>query len=297
MQKLQEPGESLSPPESLPNLNLDKSSQGEPIPNRSLGVFATFAKASLKTQQLAIACTATLISASVVFFALQISVPTIVPQGSATSSQLPTVGLEALVTGVTVGVITWLLGQVASKRLNRDLEQLRNCFEVVSQGDLSTQVTEHSLQELGQLATTFNQMTQVLRAKFDEVQRQAEEQEKEKENLQHKLLQIIHNLELTAEKNLLVQDTEPADDEEEILPPGTLLDFLDNLHSWSKVTTTPELLLGSSSLEEVKQRKQELEYRYAWLQALQDETKRELALLSLIGQFPERERSREANEG
>ncbi|HEY9606852.1 MAG TPA: hypothetical protein V6C85_34910, partial [Allocoleopsis sp.] len=77
----------------------------------------------------------------------------------------------------------------------------------------------------------------------------------------------------------------------------TLLDFLDNLHSWSKVTTTPELLLGSSSLEEVKQRKEELEYRYAWLQALQDETKRELALLSLIGQSTERERAREANEG
>ena len=299
MQKRQEPGESLSPSKPLPNLDLDDSSQCEPVPNRSLGVFATFAKASFQTQQLTVACAAALISALVVFFVLQISVPNVVQQGSSSSSQLATIGWEALVTGVTVGVITWMLGQGVSKRLNRDLEQFRHRFEAVLQGDWSLPVTEHSSKEFGQLATTFNQMTQVLKARFDEAQQKAEEQEKEKANLQHKLLQVIHDLELTAEKNSLVQDAEPTDEEndEGILPPGTLLDFLDNLHSWSKVTTTPELLLGSSSLEEVKQRKEELEYRHAWLQALQDETKRELALLSLIGQSSERERVREANEG
>jgi HAMP domain-containing protein len=299
MQKLQEPGESLSPPEQLPSLNLDESSQGKPTPNRSLGVFATFANASLKTQQLVIACTAALISALVVFLVIQIFVPTVVQRGSASSSPLVTIGLDTLVTGVTVGLITWTLGQSAIKRINQDLEHLQAQFEAVMQGDLSIQVIGHSSKEFGQLAKTFNQMTQVLGTRLDEAQRKAEEQGKEKENLQHKLLQVIHALELTAERNSLVQDAVPTDEEngEGILPPGTVLDFLDNLHSWSKITTTPELLLGSSTLEEVKQRKEELEYRHAWLQALQDETKRELALLALLCQSPERERVREANEG
>ncbi|HEY9601550.1 MAG TPA: HAMP domain-containing protein, partial [Allocoleopsis sp.] len=224
MQKLQEPGESLSASEPLPNLNLDKSSPGESIPNRRLGVLAAFANASFKTQQLVIGCTAALISAAVVFFVLQTSVPNVVQQGSASSSQLATLGWEAMVTGVTVGVITWMLGQGVSTRLNRDLEQFQNRFEAVLHGDWSLPMTEYSSKELGQLATTFNQMTQVLRTRFDEAQRKAEQQEKEKEHLQYKLLQVIHDLELTAEKNLLVQDTEPTDEEndEGILPPGTL---------------------------------------------------------------------------
>lgn len=298
MQKLQEPGKSLSPSEQLPSLNLDEHSQGKPTPNRSLGAIAT-AHSSLKIQQLVIASTAAVVSALMVFFVCQISVPTMVLEGSLTLSPLATIGLGALGTGVTVGVITWMLEQAAIKRIDRDLEHLQNRLEAVIQGDLSVQATEHSSQEFGQLATTFNQMTQVLRTRFDEAQRKAEEQEKEKENLKNKLLQVIQNLELTAEKNSLVQDTEPTDEENEegILPPGTVLGFLDNLHSWSKIATAPELLLGSSTLEEVTQRKDELEYRYAWLQALQDETKRELALLSLICQSPERERVREANEG
>jgi hypothetical protein len=123
-------------------------------------------------------------------------------------------------------------------------------------------------------------------------------QEKENEDLQQKLMQIIHNLDLTFDNDSNLETTvvTPEDYETPDNPPGSLLEFLDNFHKWSQLPTAPELLLGSSTLEEIQQRKDQLQYRQVWLQAIMEETEREIKLISPIAQLGDKNNVKEINE-
>ncbi len=297
MQKPQDEEESLSSSKQLPSFTPVNSSSSEFAPKSRPRVVAAFENASLKTQQLVIASTVAVISALSVLAVIQISAYTIRLPISTGLSQLTVMGLAALITGVTVGLTTLALGRITINRINRSIDKLQSQFQAVAQGDLGVQVTVESANELGQLAMNFNQMTQALNTRLNEAQGEASEQEKE-ENIQQKLMQPSSSLELTPNGNLLdVEVISSEDDELDITPQGTLLDFLDNLHNWFKVTADPEQLAGSSTLEELQQRKEELQYRQVWLRALQDETSRELQFLSLIGQPANQEQIRETQEG
>lgn len=297
MQKPQDDEESLSSSKQLPSFTPVNSSSSEFAPKSSPRVVAAFENASLKTQQLVIASTVAVISALSVLAVIQISAYTIKLPISTALSQLTVIGLAALITGVTVGLTTLALGRITTNRINRSLDNLQSQFQAVAQGDLGVQVTVESPNELGQLAMNFNQMTQALNTRLNEAQGEASEQQKE-EDIQQKLMQPSSSLELTPKGDLLdVEVISSEDDELDLAPPGTLLDFLDNLHNWFKVTTDPEQLAGSSTLEELQQRKEELQYRQVWLRALQDETSRELQFLSLVGQPTNQEQIRETQEG
>lgn len=264
MQKPQDHEASLSSAEQRSSLTSVESPDAESAPRSSQGVFDAFENASLKTQQLLIAGTVAVISALAVMAIISIFVQSIIePHNTTALSQLTAMGLTALITGVIAGLTTLMLGQMTTRRIQRSIDNLQAQFQAVAQGDFGVQATVYSSDELGQLAMSFNQMTQSL-----------------------------NNAQQTAEEQETVEDDELAG-----TPSGTLLDFLDNLHNWFKVTSDPEQLTGSSTLEELQQRKEELLYRRVWLQALQDETDRELDFLSLVGQPIDQNQDREAYEG
>jgi HAMP domain-containing protein len=243
-------------------------------------LLAAFENASLKTQLFAIAFTAAVICTLTI----------VVIQNLTTPSS------TAWVAGVTVGMTTLALGRLTIKQINCSLNNLKTQFEAAVQGDFTVQATVYSSPELGTLAMSFNQMIQAINTRLNEAEQKAAEQEKENEDLQQKLLQIIHNLDFTGNNSLEATIATNEDDELSEAPPGSLLEFLDNFHKWSQLPTAPELLLGSSTLEEIQQRKDQLQYRQVWLQAIMEETQREIKLISPIAQLGDKNNVKEINE-
>lgn len=248
--------------------------------SKSHGVFTTLEGASLKTQLFAIAFTAAVICIFTI-----VVVQNFIPPNS-----------TAWFAGITVGLTTLALGYLSIKQINGSLDNLKTQIEAVSHGDFTVQTPVYSSQKLGQLAMSFNQMIQVINTKLNEGKQKIEEQEKENAYLQQKLLQIINNLDLTHENSSLQVITTNEDEELSENPSGGLLEFLDNFHKWSQLPTAPELLLGSSTLEEIQQRKDQLQYRQVWLQAIMAETQREIKLISPIAQLGDKNNVKEIKE-
>jgi hypothetical protein len=73
--------------------------------------------------------------------------------------------------------------------------------------------------------------------------------------------------------------------DEFIEPYGSVIDFLDSLQSWDMIRTDdPAILMGSSSIAELEERKQELQYREVWLRFLLQQTRWEIELLDRLCQ-------------
>ncbi|MBD3562306.1 HAMP domain-containing protein, partial [Planktothrix sp. FACHB-1355] len=84
-------------------------------------------------------------------------------------------------------------------------------FDAVSQGNLNVQATVYSEDELGQLASGFNQMTRIMLTTTSEAQRRAEEQEQAKEDLQRQVIRLLDDVEGAARGDLTVQAEVTAD--------------------------------------------------------------------------------------
>jgi hypothetical protein len=247
MDKTQGQGKAFKMSEQFTAVNTD-----DRLKKECLGIFEN---TDLKNKQKLTVIISTAISTLAVFAVLQFLSHTLEQECSNNVYSVNNLGLATL-TGLAVGLINWVLGQIISNQIKGSLDYLQTQF-------------------------------QVLQSRLVEAEQKADRVEDEKKELQDKMSQIIPNGEVSY-SNALTQETDFNSREEEVIePPGTLLDFLDNLHNWFKVTTTPEQLLGSSTIEEVQQRKEELQYRQIWLQALEEETKRELQLLTLICQSSE----------
>ena len=211
------------------------------------------------------------------------------------SPQYLTIVLIALVVGISVAV-NRLIGRSKLNHIHRNLQELKTRFEAVAQGDFSHPVINLS-PEFMPLASSFQQMTEAIQIKMNQAQEKAEVQAKQNEYLEDKLMEIIRNLDLTDERNLLEEVITNDLDQHPTTPAGSLLEFLDNFHKWSQLTTAPELLLGSSSIEEIQQRQEQLQYRQVWLQAILEETQREIKLISPIAQLAQPNQLKKSSEG
>lgn len=295
MQNPQEAEESLSTSEQLPSFTPVENPKVEST-LKGQGVFTAFKNASLRTQQLITASTSGLISSLVVMAVIQLSAKAILSQGTtAALSQLIQTALVSLVTALAVGVTTFALGRITTNQISRGIDDLQTQFNTVASGGWNVQATVYFPKELGQLAISFNQMTQAVNSRLNEAKKRLAEQEKVNEDLQHQLVQLLQNVEETFGNDLTVQpeDTTSQGNKQAVTPQGTILDFFDHLQSPRKSVETinPALLLSPTKLEEMQQHKDDLLYREVWLQALMDDTQRELKFLSLLIQTAEQNKN------
>jgi methyl-accepting chemotaxis protein len=264
------------------------SSESPKLETSSQGMFGWFEQASLKTQQLVIASTSGLVASLILVAVIQFFVKTVLQQGNTTlSSQLSLIGLLALVTAIAVGMTTFGLGLMATDRINRGIEHLQTQINTLAEGNLAVEATVYSPKELGQLAMSFNQMTQALNTMLSEAQQKADEQEKAKDNLQEQLIQLLQNdLEKTFDLDSTAQPDKITNEENEqiINTQEKIIDLIDELNNITRFreSINPNLLINTTTLEEIKQHQDELEYRKSWLKALMEETHRELNYLTLL---------------
>ena len=101
--------------------------------------------------------------------------------------------LAILITTITVSALL--------RRVTRPLHQLVNATEAISSGDLSTEIPVHSDDEVGLLASSFNQMARDLRTNIEKKDRYAAELAKLNIELEDKVKARTEELE-TANKEL-----------------------------------------------------------------------------------------------
>ena len=101
-----------------------------------------------------------------------------------------TIGITILAIIVTVIAVTMLL-----RRVTRPLHQLVDATKAISSGDLSTEIPVRSEDEVGLLASSFNQMARDLKANIDEKDRYAGELAKLNVELEDKVRARTEELE------------------------------------------------------------------------------------------------------
>ncbi|HEY9726877.1 MAG TPA: HAMP domain-containing protein [Chroococcales cyanobacterium] len=282
--------------EQLSSLTSTESPNVELASDSSQGVFGWFERASLRTQQLVIASTSGLVASLVLVAVIQIFAKIILQLGNTTLlSQLILISLATLVTATIVGATTFALGLITTNRISRVIDNFQAQFNALAEGNLGVRSTVYSTQELGQLAMSFNKMAEVLNTRLSEAQRKADEQEKIKEDLQEQLIQLIHqDLEESFDIGATVQPEEIITEENEQItnPQEKIIDLIVELNNITRFreSINPNLLLSTTTLAEIQQHKNELEYRKSWLKALIEETQRELNYLTLLIHSNEQDR-------
>lgn len=103
------------------------------------------------------------------------------------------------------------MGNLTLKQIRRTTKDLQAQFDAVRQGNLNVQATVYSEDELGRLATAFNDMARVIFTTTHDAQRKALEQEEAKENLQRQVIRLLDDVEGAARGDLTVQAEVTAD--------------------------------------------------------------------------------------
>lgn len=289
MEKPQKSEENLSISEQTKNFSPDEHlSVVSTIPSHS-GMFNFWETDSLKTQQIVISITTGLISSVIVVIIIQLFANRLLQSDSTVLPQLTEIGLAAFLTVVAVGAITFALQSAVIHKINRDIAHLQKQCNQLASGDFSTQFTVSSQTEFGQLAVSLNHMTQAINTWMVEAQNKADEQEKVKADLQQQILQLLQSVEEDFYSNLALYPEEEAITQNEQTfsqPEGTLLEFLDRLLNVdiTKEVANPQVFFGSSKVEEVQRHQDELQYREIWLQALLNETQKQLRFVTFMTQ-------------
>lgn len=106
---------------------------------------------------------------------------------------------------------TFVLGQIAAKKIRQSTDDLQDQINAVCQGNLNARATVYAEDEFGQLSNSFNQMARVILTTTSEAQRKAEEQEQAKEDLQRQVIRLLDDVEGAARGDLTVQAEVTAD--------------------------------------------------------------------------------------
>ena len=181
----------------------------EPIVTSEQGLLGPFENAPLDQKQWWIAGTVGLVSvlgvAVVSAFAISIS------PAQQRESVRNTGWLMALAAGATSAATAGLMGNLTLKQIRRTTKDLQSQFDSVRQGNLNVEATVYSQDELGYLATGFNDMARVIFTTTNEAQRKAFEMEEAKENLQRQVIRLLDDVEGAARGDLTVQAEVTAD--------------------------------------------------------------------------------------
>ena len=119
--------------------------------------------------------------------------------------------IMSLAAGVAGFGTAAFMGTLTLKQIRRTTKDLQAQFDAVRQGNLNVQATVYSEDELGRLATGFNEMARVIFATTHDAQRKADEQEEAKENLQRQVIRLLDDVEGAARGDLTVQAEVTAD--------------------------------------------------------------------------------------
>ncbi|HEY9606677.1 MAG TPA: methyl-accepting chemotaxis protein [Allocoleopsis sp.] len=205
---------SISPStEQVPIFNQTRDTDNTPVVGVEQGWLAPFENAPLRGKQLMTALVAGAVSAVVVAglsFVAQFRAPQ--DQSKSVHDYLQWTGLGmAVAAGIASFGTTYALAGVTNRQIKRTTTDLQSQFDAVSQGNLNACATIYSEDELGHLATSFNQMARVMLTTTSEAQRKAEEQEQAKEDLQRQVIRLLDDVEGAARGDLTVQAEVTAD--------------------------------------------------------------------------------------
>jgi len=231
----------------------------------SKGILAVWENTSGRTQQLITAITAAVISSLAVLMVLQVE-PLL---GGTVGVQL----MAALGTAIAVGAVTFALQQITINQFNRSRDSLLTMLNALARGEENVKAPIGALKEWAEVAIAFGQMQEAIAIRVGEAQQKAAAAEKVQEELQQELIELVDKVE-----KYRSEGTAGNEKEQRLEPLGTRVEFLDDFH---QQPILPELIPSSSTIEEIKQHFEQLQYRRAWLQALLEEASREVEVLKL----------------
>ncbi|MDD1414884.1 HAMP domain-containing protein, partial [Dolichospermum sp. ST_con] len=168
--------------EAVPVFTQSDVAKTEPIVASEQGLFGPFENAPLDQKQWWIAGTVGLVS--VVGVALVSALAISISPAKQRESVRNTGWLMALAAGATGATTAGFMGNLTLKQIRRTTKDLQSQFDSVRQGNLNVEATVYSQDELGYLATGFNDMARVIFTTTNEAQRKAIEMEEAKDNLQ-----------------------------------------------------------------------------------------------------------------
>ncbi|MEH2164504.1 MAG: methyl-accepting chemotaxis protein [Nostoc sp.] len=195
--------------EGVPIFSQTDVSKLEPNVSVEQGWLAPLENASIERKQWLIAGSVGIVSALVV--ATVSFVATTFSPAPQRESVRNTGWAMSLAAGIAGFATAGFMGNFALKQIRRTTNDLQAQFEAVRQGNLNAQATVFSEDELGHLATGFNEMARVIFTTTSEAQRKADEQEEAKENLQRQVIRLLDDVEGAARGDLTVQAEVTAD--------------------------------------------------------------------------------------
>ncbi|MEM8777912.1 MAG: methyl-accepting chemotaxis protein [Cyanobacteria bacterium P01_G01_bin.49] len=119
--------------------------------------------------------------------------------------------LMALIGGVAGFGSTLFFGLLSSNYIKRTINDLQAQFDEMYAGNYNVKATVISQDELGQLSTSFNQLSRIILTTTSEAQQRAAETEQAREDLQRQVIRLLDDVEGAARGDLTVEAEVTAD--------------------------------------------------------------------------------------